>query len=349
MDARNQDRDPREPPEVPPEKGASRRTQWLYAALGVGLAALLVGAGVFYVLTEGGDVPTSTTESAPVPPGTPVMLYSVAAQEGQPFRPRGAAIVEGKAYVADSEGARVAVLDLEQGEGASLTFIPLAPGRPGEPLPAPPQPTAVASLPDGNLAVTDASNGRIWKVGRDGSFLGDLVPEQERRRSELETPVGLGATESQLYVTDVGDHAVKVFTHTGRFVRRLGGQGFRPGQMSFPNGVAAAGDRVYVADSNNGRVQVLAPDGTPLFLLEEGASEEALRLPRSLALDRSGRLHVVDTFARTVLLFQEDVPAGSYGGGDDGEALGLPEGIAISADRIVVSDSERRRLTVFSY
>jgi DNA-binding beta-propeller fold protein YncE len=319
------------------------------ARLALVLAALVTVAAVVVVVRMD-RTPPPTTTTAPVRPETPVLLYSIAPPEGQPFRPRGATIVEGKAYVADSEGGRVAVLDLAAGAEASLGFIPLAPERPGDPLPARPQPVGVAALPDGSLAVADAGNGRVWRVGRDGSFFGDLVSDQERQRSGLVTPVGVASTDSQLFVTDIGDHTIKVYTHSGRFVRRLGGEGFRPGQLSYPNAVAVASGFIYVADSNNGRVQVLSADGTPLMVLEQGLEGEALRLPRGIAVDGLGRLHVADTFAHVALYYSEEQLQGSYGVRQPGEpGLELPEGIAVSDDRIVVSDSGNRRLVVYSY
>jgi DNA-binding beta-propeller fold protein YncE len=310
---------------------------------------LLVGAAAYLLLgRERAPAPPTATE--PAPSDLPEFLYAVAPEEGDPFRPRGAIIVEDIAYVADSEGARVVVLDLLAGRETALRFIPIVPERPGDALGRRPQPAGIAALPDGTLAVTDAANGRVWRVGTDGSFLGDLIPEQELERADLGVPVGLAADESRIYVTDVGDQTVKLFTATGRFVRRLGGEGFRPGRLSFPHGVLVAGESLYIADSNNGRVQVVDADGTPLHSLGEGPGDEDMRLPRGLAVDREGRLHVVDTFAQVVLVYSGESLRHVYGTGEEGQgALALPEGVAVSADRIVVSDAGNQRLAVFSY
>lgn len=54
------------------------------------------------------------------------------------------------------------------------------------------------------------------------------------------------------------------FTSTGAFVATGGTQGFGAGQFSAPMGVATdGGDRVYVADTGNHRIQVFGPTPRP--------------------------------------------------------------------------------------
>ncbi|MCZ7663531.1 MAG: SMP-30/gluconolactonase/LRE family protein [Thermoleophilia bacterium] len=278
-----------------------------------------------------------------------MFAYAVAAPPGAAFRPRGAAINDGQVFVADSDGARLAVLDIDEGAQAGLVFIPVAAGRSEE---APSQPTSVVFALDQTLLVADPANGRIRRLTHEGTFLGDFLSERERARSNLVRPVGLALFQNELYVTDVQDQTIKVYTTSGRFLRVLGGEGFLPGRFAFPNAVAVAldGRRLYVADSNNQRVQVTDTRGVPLAVITAGHPPAGLKLPRGVAVDQLGRLHVVDTFGQSVHVYDAaNRPVLTYGASGGQERLNLPEGIAISEDTIVVSDGGNRRLVVYRY
>ena len=312
--------------------------------------ALIVLVGVYIALRQSGD--EQSPPDASTQPGTPVFSFAVAAPAGQPFRPRGAVIVGTRVYVADSEGGRLGVVDLARGPDATLDFIPIAFDRPDQELPAKPQPVGIGVLRDASLLVTDPANGRLWRMGQDGRLLGDFPDQDERARSGLVRPVGVAVAEDEVYVTDVGDQRIKVYTDTGRFLRSVGGPGYLPGELAFPNGIAVNADgEIWVADSNNRRVQLLGPQGEPLLIIDQAGEDVRFDLPRAVALDRLGRVHVIDTFGQTVHIFQSDGRYdSSYGQPTDpGGRLDLPEGLAIDDSRIVVSDGGNRRLVVYTY
>jgi DNA-binding beta-propeller fold protein YncE len=58
-----------------------------------------------------------------------------------------------------------------------------------------------------------------------------------------------------VYVSDADRDVVEVFDAAGRFAYAFGGSGSGPGELLLPAGVAVAGGRAFVADSQNGRVQ----------------------------------------------------------------------------------------------
>jgi hypothetical protein len=125
-----------------------------------------------------------------------------------------------------------------------------------------------------------------------------------------------------------------------------------PGEFSYPNAVTVGGDgRVVVADSNNKRVQLMDPDGSAPVVIMGASADKPFSLPRAVARDRFGRLHVVDTFGQDVVVFDRDNRyLFTYGqDADPGHRLNLPEGIAIDDRVVVVSDGGNGRLLVYAY
>jgi 3-phytase len=101
-----------------------------------------------------------------------------------------------------------------------------------------------------------------------------------------------------LIATAKSTHALVVFdADSGERLRSVGGKGAGAGQFLRPNGIAVFGDRVFVAERDNHRVQVLSlPEFAPLG--EFGA--DALRAPYGLWIDETGPdeydVYVTDSF-----------------------------------------------------
>ena len=78
----------------------------------------------------------------------------------------------------------------------------------------------------------------------------------------MDTPSSLAfGVNGWLFVTDLGNHRVQVFTTAGEFIGGWGGPGSAPGQFQFPHSlVADAGGFVYVADTDNHRIQKFSID-----------------------------------------------------------------------------------------
>ncbi|WP_242343967.1 6-bladed beta-propeller [Anaeromyxobacter terrae] len=117
-------------------------------------------------------------------------------------------------------------------------------------------PTAVAVAPDGTLLVVDALNFRISRFSPDGRWLG-AFGEAGDEGGALARPKGIAVDrEGRVYVSDAQRDVVLVFSPAGALEYALGASGEGPGRFVHPAGLAVAGNRLLVADSLNGRVQV---------------------------------------------------------------------------------------------
>ncbi len=201
--------------------------------------------------------------------------------------------------------------------------------------------------------VTVGSVNKIMVYDRQGNFLyafPDGLMKGLGAPASLNRPVGLFISGDLLFVTDIGDHDIKVFNLEGQLLKRFGGFGQGEGRFSYPNGVAAdKSGTIYVSDSNNGRVQVFDREGRYKFTFT--SSEKRLfSLPRGISIDPLGRIHVVDVFNHKVSVFD---PSGSllftYGQqGNAVDAFNYPNGITIDeAGRIFIADRQNNRIAVW--
>ncbi len=79
--------------------------------------------------------------------------------------------------------------------------------------------------------------------------------------------------QDRIYAVDTLCHSISIFNEQGNFLYQFGGFGVGDGWFSFPSDIAVQGQRIFVTDTNNHRIQVL-----------ESASKELLA-----TLDEKGR------------------------------------------------------------
>jgi DNA-binding beta-propeller fold protein YncE len=181
-------------------------------------------------------------------------------------------------------------------------------------------------------------------------FPDELTPKTGQP-SPLNRPVGVYYANNKLYITDVGDQDIKVFDLKGRLLLRVGKAGQGKGELLYPNGVAADKQgNIYVADSNNGRVQVFDSKGRFRYFFKT-RPDDPFSLPRGIAIDRLNRVHVVDTFKHKVYVFEKSGQLlFTYGtAGNKEQNLSYPNGIAIDnkADLIFIADRQNNRIAVW--
>lgn len=166
-------------------------------------------------------------------------------------RPAGLAIDPQRSllYVADAGAHQVLVFDLH---GKIVLRFGKRGAEPGEFN----YPTWLALDASGNLYVTDALNFRVQQFDPDGELLG-VFGRHGDGSGDLARPKGIGVDRfGHVYLVDALFDAVQIFDGQGRYLMVFGARGEGPGHFWLPSGLAVEGDRIYVADSYNQRVQV---------------------------------------------------------------------------------------------
>lgn len=244
----------------------------------------------------------------------------------------------------------------------------------------------------GNLYVADTVNNRIRKVTSGGiistvagsgsvsvpyiGFSGDGGPATS---ASLFAPYGVAVDPSgNLYFAETGADRVRKVTTEGIISTVAGNVDFSFPNFHFPDeapslwhpsGVAvqASGD-IYIADTDNRRIQKVAPDGVISTVAGTGnssvsdigdggpATAASLWYPSGVALDPQGNLYIADTGGHRV---RKVTPAGVIStiagtgeqgfGGDGGPAeravLGVFYGVAVDTMRnLYIADTDNNRI-----
>jgi DNA-binding beta-propeller fold protein YncE len=325
----------------PVDRRRRRRRMALLVLLSLLAIGLLLFSGWYLLFRKPISlIPIPGIDIAPMP-NYSYSLYGMS-------RPTGIAV--------NSDGSRIYVT---QTQGEPAVFVLDAQGRVLNTIGAPDDAVDhafvfVALNPiSGELYASDRPAAKIHIYDANGTLLRDFAPPASLTGWQ---PLGVNfAADGHLLVTDAADNTVHEFNADGQLLRTVGTEG----QFSFPNSamVDAAG-RLYVSDSNNGRLFVFGRDGTPLGVIRRGPAEGDLGLPRGMALDDQGLLYVVDTSDQTVKVYRPSSdPAalpkyqGLFGQAGIGEGMfRFPNAVATDTrGRVYVADWSNDRIQVWSF
>ena len=223
-------------------------------------------------------------------------------------------------------------------------------------------PIYLAVNPSGDVYVSDRAAATIFVFSPDGTPKGEVaVPDG----IEEWHPLGLTFdAEGNLYVADVTPekHRILVLDTEGNLKLNFGTYGEERGQFAYPNGIAVDSQgRIFVTDSNNGRVQAFDRDGNFLFLISRGMGSGDLAMPRGIAFDNEGRLLVVDSTRASIQAYRvsdsgissEDAPVEFKGAfyGDSSRLISFlfPNGIAVDDERVYVAERGNNRVSIWEY
>ncbi len=179
----------------------------------------------------------------------------------------------------------------------------------------------------------------------------------------LKHPEGVAVEGNTIYVVDSETNQVVMYNWpSGKFQASFGGRsgGFFGGDgnaLKSPRGIAVFEGVVYVADTDNGRIQLYGVNGVFLNTMSIGAPAGAngaskdqtqipfkLKEPDDIALDATGRIYVLDTGDNLVKLYS---PTGKY-------LRSLPKGgklvaMSLGEDGIYVADESAYTIQKYDF
>ncbi len=235
----------------------------------------------------------------------------------------------------------------------------------------------VAITPDQELVAADLNGYRYQVFDRGGAFLRSFGRKGDGDGEFLE-PEGVAVDGAgRIYTADNTRGDIQVWSPGGEVLATIGRPGDGPGELDEPESIAILGDRIYVADEGNGRIQVFDLEGS--FVDQLGHLPRTLLPPKlrpdddqvsdrvhrgvaemydrylendleGLAFDPRGRLYAVNEDEGRIEIF-------AAGGERLGAFRSAAEGGLLSADglafdplgeRLVVCDQGNDRIQVFA-
>jgi DNA-binding beta-propeller fold protein YncE len=262
------------------------------------------------------------------------------------LKPMDVAEVNNYIYVSDASGKKIQVFD--KGGKSVFKF-----GKAGDKEGQFNFPYGIAGDSKGNIYVADLYNGNISIFNSKGKFMSYF--KEKDKKKDITSPGGLRIFNDKLYVTDIKQNKVFIFSLNGEKLLEIGGPGTKEGQFIAPNAVTIDKDNnIYVTDSGNNRVEVFDSKGKFLKIIngsKDGKGDPTLLNPRGVAVDSQGSIYVVNSLSHTIYAFDKNGKQEfELGGmGSDKDKLYLPNGLFIdNKDALFVTDTVNQRVSEFN-
>ena len=208
------------------------------------------------------------------------------------------------------------------------------------------------------LAGQAAVNGSADGVGAAASFGNQAAPYENDGANV--NPKGVAVDRAgNVYIADGGNHIIRKVTPTGLVSTLAGTAGARgsadglgtSARFSYPRGIAVDDTgQVYVADSTNGSIRKITPNGqvTTLAANRGSTPDTRIRYPEGVVVDRAGNVFVSDGYdnlvrkitpAGVMSVFAGSSAAQSIDGTGRQASLNYPRGMTIDdADNLYVAE-----------
>jgi DNA-binding beta-propeller fold protein YncE len=242
----------------------------------------------------------------------PNYLYTIYGSTGERFLMPSFTFVDGNnIYVSDTANSRIMVFNYN----GKFQFKFSSDGKNG-PMK---RPSGITSY-NNQLYIAQSYKGKIGIYSRTGDFIGYFAENLIKR------PSSIVQRDNKFYIIDGA--TVKIVDPLGKLLLSFGGGGTEPGKFKSPYGLNVDDKgNIYVADSNNFRIQVFSSQGKLIDVWQSKQKDNAggYTIPRGISFDRKGNVWIAhnlaagvsvsDTTGKRLALFTESEP------GDQGMTL----------------------------
>ncbi|XP_066014748.1 E3 ubiquitin-protein ligase TRIM71-like [Pocillopora verrucosa] len=180
----------------------------------------------------------------------------------------------------------------------------------------------------------------------------NIVGNLDLHGEMLSCPTGIAVnSKGVIVVADIDGHCILVFDETGKFVRKIGGQGDKDGQFENPTDVTFLNDdEILVADQCNHRIQQLNVQ-TGNFVKsfgEQGSGDGEFENPASVCITSDGHFIAVADFNNSgIQVFTIDGEPVFMFGDSGSERLDNPLGCVCYEEKFFVADQSNNCVKVF--
>jgi DNA-binding beta-propeller fold protein YncE len=209
-------------------------------------------------------------------------------------------------------------------------------------------PRAVTVDEDLNVWVTDAGNRRLVQYSEYLEFIDEIDLHDDNDPLRFGHPDGIAVSRfGEIYVTDSDNDRIAVLNTFGEIDRFVGDFGHPGGNLREPAGMTIdRHDHLYVCDAGNDRVMLYDDRGG---IIRE-ITHETLTEPCAAAIDRSGRVWVLDRLTALIHCFSTDGELVSTVGpmiSGVVSALRRPSDMAFTTEgHLAISDTGNDRLLI---
>ena len=165
---------------------------------------------------------------------------------------------------------------------------------------------------DGCVLVGDAKDRAIRRYDAGGTFLNNIGNDNRMRGFLIPNGIVDFSVDADgiIHATNPGKHRIERYTPEGRLLGHIGRfNGIDPAGFSGccnPTNVAVTGcDRIYVTEKAEPRAKVYDLQGTLVAVIATDAFDPNCK-NMDIAVDRRGRVYVVDTVKLEILAFEGD-------------------------------------------
>ena len=181
----------------------------------------------------------------------------------------------------------------------------------------------------GNLVALDAKTCNVQIIGKGGQLIAKFGEPASPTTGKIE--IGTGGffhpqalcldDKDNIYVSDTGNHRIRVFNPAGKVLNKFGIQGARLGEFNSPAGLAIDNvSNLLVVDEKNYRVQIFTHRGVFKNKFgKRGTGRGEFQAPVGVATDSKRNIFVTDRDVRIQVFDPEGyyltefgMPAGNY-------------------------------------